>query len=133
LTVGALTSGATGQSGGALDKYCSLSGAPSDACSDFSARSPHCSLLQTTVGVGDRCSAWHTGQSGATPDSPVNYSGEASQKPEGGKFRVDLLGAPDSPARPGQPPVVFCSFLLNRFLDFILVCVEPLAPVELII
>jgi hypothetical protein len=23
-----------------------------------------------------RCSAWHTGQSGATPDSPVNYSGE---------------------------------------------------------
>jgi hypothetical protein len=22
------------------------------------------------------CSAWYTGQSGATPDSPVNYSGE---------------------------------------------------------
>jgi hypothetical protein len=24
-----------------------------------------------------RCSAWHTGQSGATLDCPVNYSGEA--------------------------------------------------------
>jgi hypothetical protein len=23
-----------------------------------------------------RCSRWHTGQSGATPDSPMNYSGE---------------------------------------------------------
>jgi hypothetical protein len=29
LTVGALTSGATGQSGGAPDRSCSLSGAPS--------------------------------------------------------------------------------------------------------
>jgi hypothetical protein len=37
----------------------------------------HCSLLQTTVGAVSRCSAWHTGQSGATPDSPVNYSGVA--------------------------------------------------------
>jgi hypothetical protein len=26
----------------------------------------------------DRCSAWHTGQSSATPDSLVNYSGAAS-------------------------------------------------------
>jgi hypothetical protein len=33
-TVGALTSGATGQSGGAPDSHCSLSGAPSGACSD---------------------------------------------------------------------------------------------------
>jgi hypothetical protein len=36
-------------------------------------------------------------------------------------------------ARPGQPSVVFCSFYLNPFLDFLLVCVEPLGPVELII
>jgi hypothetical protein len=36
-------------------------------------------------------------------------------------------------ARPGQPSVVFCSFYLNPFLDFLLVCCEPLAPVELII
>jgi hypothetical protein len=41
------------------------------------ALSVHCSLLQTTVGAVRRCSAWHTGQSGATPDSPVNYSGVA--------------------------------------------------------
>jgi hypothetical protein len=78
-TVGALTSGATGQSGGAPDIHCSLSGAPSGACSD-SARAVHAlithsSLLQTTIGAVSRCSAWHTGQSGATPDSPVNYSG----------------------------------------------------------
>jgi hypothetical protein len=32
----------------------------------------HCSVAD------DRCSAWHTGQSGATSDSPVNYSGAAS-------------------------------------------------------
>jgi hypothetical protein len=39
----------------------------------------------------------YTGQSGATPDSPVNYSGVAPQKPEAEQFRVDLPGAPDSP------------------------------------
>jgi hypothetical protein len=39
--------------------------------------SAHYSLLQTTVGADSRCSAWHTRQSGATPDSPVNYSGVA--------------------------------------------------------
>jgi hypothetical protein len=34
--------------------------------------------LQTTVGACSHCSAWHTGQSGATSDSPVNYNGAAS-------------------------------------------------------
>jgi hypothetical protein len=80
-TIGALTSGATGQSGGAPDSSCPLSGVPSGACSDsvrvVCALFTHCSLLQTTVGAVSRCSAWHTGQSGATPDSPVNYSGVA--------------------------------------------------------
>jgi hypothetical protein len=56
----------------------------------------HCSLLQTTVGAVSRCSAWHTGQSGATPDSPVNYSEVAPQKPEAEQFRVNLPGAPDT-------------------------------------
>jgi hypothetical protein len=32
--------------------------------------------LQTTISAYSRCSRWHTGQSGATPDSPVNYNGE---------------------------------------------------------
>jgi hypothetical protein len=65
----------------------------------------------------------------------MNYSGVAPRIPEGGKFGVDLPGAPDTIrcARPGLPLVVFCSFYLNPFLDFLLVCVEPLAPVELII
>jgi hypothetical protein len=43
--------------------------------------------------------------------------------------------APDTVrcTRPGQPSVGFAPFYLNPFLDFLLVCVEPLAPVELII
>jgi hypothetical protein len=36
------------------------------------------------------------GQSGATPVSPVNYSGVAPRIPEGGKFGVDLPGALDT-------------------------------------
>jgi hypothetical protein len=36
-------------------------------------------------------------------------------------------------ARPGQPSVGFAPFFLDPNLDFLLVCVEPLAPVELII
>jgi hypothetical protein len=147
---------------GPPDRSCSLSSAPSGACSDSTraVRTIHCSLYTFAVDRWrcSRYSAWHTGQSGATPDSPVNYSGVASQIPEGGKFGVDLPGAPDSPvrqtmaafgcllnflfepfhrtvrcARPELPSVVFCSFYLNSFLVFLLVCVEPLAPVELII
>jgi hypothetical protein len=50
------------------------------ACSDFCARSPrtvaHCLPFADDRWRCSRYSAWHTGQSGATPDSPVNYSGE---------------------------------------------------------
>jgi hypothetical protein len=48
---------------------------------------------------------------------------------------VILPGAPDTVrcAIPGQPSVGFAPFYLNPFLEFLLVCVEPLAPVELII
>jgi hypothetical protein len=75
-------------------------------------------MLQATIGV-DRCARepllrWHTGQSSVTPDSPVNYSGAAFQKPEGGKFEVVRPWAPDSLVR--QTRVLFgffCSFLLN--------------------
>jgi hypothetical protein len=81
-----------------------------------------------TVGAVSRCSA-------GTPDSPVNYSGVAPRKPEASKFGVNLPSAPDTVrcARPGQPSVFFAPFYLNPFLDFLLVCVEPLAPIELII
>jgi hypothetical protein len=93
--------------------------------------------LQTTVGTD-----WHTRQSGATPDSLVNYSGAASRIPEGGKFGVELPGTPDTvrwhTGQSGAPDqgclwVVFCSLYLNPFLVFLLVCCEPLAPVKLII
>jgi hypothetical protein len=89
----------TGQSGAPPDSYCSLSGArlPSksgtcDRCSsgligapDTVRCTPDSLVHQLTVGavhvsredyVADRCSGdrWLTGQSGAPPDSPVNYS-----------------------------------------------------------
>jgi hypothetical protein len=64
--------------------HCSLSGAPLAA-----ALTSACTIaLQTSIAVdrcaGSRCSAWCTGQSDGTPDSPVNYSGVALEKPEGG-------------------------------------------------
>jgi hypothetical protein len=72
---------------------CSLSGAPSGACSD-SARAVrtvtvHCTLLKSTVGA---VAVTPLG----TPDSPMNYSGGQFQKLEGGKFGVVLPGAPDT-------------------------------------
>jgi hypothetical protein len=39
---------------------------------------------------------WHRTLSGASPDSPVNYSGAPSDFPEGGKFIVECPGAPDT-------------------------------------
>jgi hypothetical protein len=84
----------------------------------------HCSLLQTTVSAVSRCSAWHIGQSGATPDSPVNYSGVASQIPEAEQFRVDFPGAPDRLVRQTRAAFGwFCSFLFKPFLGlFIGLC-----------
>jgi hypothetical protein len=38
----------------------------------------------------------YTGQSGATLDSPMNYSKAAPRIPEGGKFGVEFPGAPDT-------------------------------------
>jgi hypothetical protein len=47
--------------------------------------SAHCAFvrrpLESTVVLASRCS-------GGAPDSPVNYSGAALLKPEGGKFRL---------------------------------------------
>jgi hypothetical protein len=81
----------------------------------------HCSrtvhLLQTTVGAV--AIAPH-----GTPDSPVNYSGVALQKPEAEQFRVDLPGAPDSPVRQTKATFgFFCSFLFEPYLGlFIGLC-----------
>jgi hypothetical protein len=67
LTVRALTSCRTRQSGAAPDRYCSLSGAPLMPALT-STRTVHTlfTLLQTTVALDSRCSA-------GTPDSPVAH------------------------------------------------------------
>jgi hypothetical protein len=65
----------------------------------------------------------------------MNYSGVAPRISEGGKFGVELPGAPDTVrcAKPGLPLGCLLLFLFEPFLGLLLVCVEPLAPVELII
>jgi hypothetical protein len=47
----------------------------------------------------DRCAGdrWLTGQSGAPPDSPVNYSRTPPSFLESGQFAGSQPGAPDSP------------------------------------
>jgi hypothetical protein len=59
-----------------------------------------------------------------TPDSPVNYSGVASQIPEGGKFGVILPGAPDTSGGTPDSPVrqtraAFGCLLLFLFEPFL--------------
>jgi hypothetical protein len=82
---------------------------------------------------------WHRTLSGASPDSPMNYSGAASHFPKGGKFSVECPGAPDivrwhtgqsSAPEQGAFWDVFCSLCLNPFLVFLLAFCEPLAPVK---
>jgi hypothetical protein len=103
------------------------------------ALSAHCSrivhLLQTTIGAV--AVAPH-----GTPDSPVNYSGVAFPETRRWRVRVDppwctghclVAHRTVRCGRPGHPSVSFATFFLNPILDFLLVCVEPLAPVELII
>jgi hypothetical protein len=119
----------TGQSGAPPDNYCSLSGArfssksgTDDRCSSGPVGAPdtvRCTpdspvppltvgaatrrpqISRPTVGVGDRLL---TGQSGAPPDSPVNYSRTPPSKPESGEFTADQPGAPDTVrcARPSR-------------------------------
>jgi hypothetical protein len=114
-TVGALASCRTGQSGAASDSYCSVSGAPLTPALT-STRTVHAlfTLLQTTVAL------LAIAPLGA-PDSPMNYSGAALQKPEGGKFEVVQPWAPDTvrwhTGQSGAPDQgslrFFCSFHLN--------------------
>jgi hypothetical protein len=84
---------------------------------------------------------WHRTLSGASPDSPVNYSGAPSEFPEGSELSFECPGAPDTVRwHTGQSGAldqgafsdVFCSLCLNPFLVFLLAYCEPLAPVELI-
>jgi hypothetical protein len=137
LTVGALTCGATGQSSGALVTGQSLFTVRCAFCdcSDFYARS--CALLitvhllQTTVGAVSRYSTWHTGQSGATPDSPVLHrtvrwiiAEWLPIFPKLASWRESTLvhrtlsgGTPDSPVR--QTRAAFGCLLLFLFEPFL--------------
>jgi hypothetical protein len=110
-----------GQSGAPLDSHCRRSGADlfpflaQTTVADSwqlahrklsgAHRTVRCPL--PTVGAGhaspadcaaDRCAGgrWLTGQSGAPPDSPVNYSCTPPNFPESGLFTGVQLGAPDT-------------------------------------
>jgi hypothetical protein len=132
-TVGALTSGGTGQSGAAPNRRCSLSGAPLTSVLTSAVNySAVRSTMQSTVAPKSRCSA-------GAPDSPVNYSGMALEKSEGEEFGLvrswctgHCLVAHQTVrcARPWHPSVSFAPFFYNSNLIFLLVCVEPLAPVD---
>jgi hypothetical protein len=106
-------------------------------CSSDSAA--HCYLrqvlLQSTIARSSRCSA-------GTPDSPVAHrtfrwflAECAWRNPKVKSSELYGPGAPDTVrcARPGHPSISFAPFFLNPNLVFLLVCVEPLAPVEYII
>jgi hypothetical protein len=104
----------TGQSGAPPDSHCRQSGADLlpflaqmtvAAPRQLAHRTVRCPL--PTVGVGhaspvdcaaDRCAGgrWLTGQSGAPPDSPVNYSRTPPNFPESGLFTGGWPGAPDT-------------------------------------
>jgi hypothetical protein len=126
------------------------SGAPLTNCSNFcrvhcsvlfTGRVDHCALIVVAPLV-HRTVRWHTGQFGGTPNSLVNYSGAVPGKPEAAELKSIHPGASDTVRwHTGQSDAPdqgtlrfpFCSFLLKPNLFFLLVCVEPLAPVECII
>jgi hypothetical protein len=111
----------TGQSGAPPNSHCSMSGADlfpilaQPTVADLwqlahrtlsgAHRTVRCPLL--TVGAGhaspadcaaDRCAGnrWLTGQSGAPPDSPMNYSRTPPNFPESGLFTEFQPGAPET-------------------------------------
>jgi hypothetical protein len=109
----------TGQSGAPPDSHCRRSGADllpflaqttvvprrRLAHRTLSGATVRCPL--STVGAGqvspadfvvDRCAVdcWLTGQSGAPPDSPVNFSRTPSSSPESSRFTLDSSDAPDT-------------------------------------
>jgi hypothetical protein len=69
--------------------------------------------------ASDRCAGgrWLTGQSGAPPDSPVNYSCMPPKTPESSQFAGDQSGASTVSGAPPDSPV--CQIVLS------LGCFEP--------
>jgi hypothetical protein len=95
-TVGDLTCGAFGLSGGAPDRSCRLSDAPLARALTRARTVAHLMRLQSTVAreVVVAPLAHRTVQ--CAPDSPVNYSGAPSEFPEGEEFSLECPGAPDT-------------------------------------
>jgi hypothetical protein len=129
-TVGALTCGASG-----------LSGAPTAHALTLARTVAHLMRLQSTVAREVAVAPLaHRTLSGASPDSPVNYSGAPTDFFEGSEFSVECPSAPDTVrwctghcpvahqtvrcARPGCLWIVFCSLCLNPFLVFLLAYCE---------
>jgi hypothetical protein len=105
----------TGQYGAPPDNHCSMSGAdllsnlaqPTVATPGWFGAPDTVRCTQPTVCAGhaspadcaaDRCAGGRclTGQSGAPPDSPVNYSRTPPKSPESGQFAGGWPGAPDT-------------------------------------
>jgi hypothetical protein len=105
----------TGQSGAPPDSHCSMSGVdllpnlkqPTVATPGWFGAPDTVRCTQPTVGAGhaspadcavDRCAGGRclTGQSGAPPDSLVNYSRTPPKSPESGQFAGGWPGAPDT-------------------------------------
>jgi hypothetical protein len=139
----------TGQSGVPLDNHCRRSSAdllpilaqmtvaPPGQLAHRTVRCPlptvgadHASPADCAV---DCCAGdhWLTGQSGAPPDSPVNYSRTLSNFPKSGLFTGGQPGAPDTvrcttgqsgvPGRAGlrlHPAKSFAILLFSSFLCF---------------
>jgi hypothetical protein len=82
---------------GAADRYSLLAvGAPDTVrCPLPVVGAGHASPADLVAG---RCAGgrWLTGQSGALPDSPVNYSHTPPKTPESGQFARSQPGAPDT-------------------------------------
>jgi hypothetical protein len=95
----------------------------SDSARTVCALFTHCSPFADDRWRSSRCSAWHTGQPGATPESPVNYSGAAPGKPEAEEFGVY------GPWCTGHCPVVHrtvrCARPGNTSVSFLLLSFEP--------
>jgi hypothetical protein len=139
----------TGQSGAPPDNHYRRSGADLlpfltqmtvASPGQLAHRTVRCPLLTVVAGHAspadcavDRCAGdrWLTGQSGAPPDSPVNYSRTPPNFPESGQFTGNQPGAPDTVrCTTGQSGVLdraglrlhpaksFAILLLSSFLCF---------------
>jgi hypothetical protein len=133
----------TGQSGAPPDSYCSCpvhdfftygeqpTTGPRDRLAHRTLSGAHRTVrcAQPTVGtttcrakialpIVGTADCWLTGQSGAPPDSPVNYSRTPPSKPESDEFSVDQPGAPNTVrcAKPSWSLLHIANSFSNSFL-----------------